>query len=292
MGVLSSLFKSAPSYDMGAAKDNFLWQQNQARYGVNNGLAQLSWDKNSNTQNITYNPQMQGLIDSLFSGDASAKKAEQSVYDSFSEKYEPAFKRQSDNLQDRLVNQGIPVGSDAYNKALSDLNQNQNEARSQAYNQAVLTGQQIAAQNKNQNLGILSTFNPLNSYQPGAGTPNTDLYGQSLSQANAAFGANQSTAQNLLGLGLGLGSDAGSAVLSLFSDARIKENLRPVGKLYNGLTVYSFNFPGEEVTRIGLIAQEVEQLIPEAVSETEEGLKMVDYLLATQFQPEEEEEDK
>lgn len=288
MGVLSSLFKSAPSYDMGAARDNFLWRQNQARYGVNNGLAQLSWDKNTNTQNITYNPQMQGLIDSLFSSDASAKKAEQSVYNSFADKYEPIFKRQSDNLQDRLVNQGIPVGSDAYNKALSDLKQNQNEARSQAYNQAVLTGQQIAAQNKNQNLAIFNAFNPLNSYQPGAGTPNTDLYAQSLSQANAAFGANQNTAQNLLGLA----SNAGAGILSLFSDARIKENLRPVGKLFNGLTVYAFNFPGEEVTRIGLIAQEVERLIPEAVSETEEGLKMVDYLLATQFQPEEEKEDK
>lgn len=283
MGVLSSLFKSAPSYDMGAARDNFLWQQNQARYGVNNGLAGLSWDPNTNTQNITYGGQMRGLIDSLFSGDAAAKRAEQSIYDSFNDKYEKTFDRQNSALQDRLVNQGIPVGSEAYTRAMEDLNQTQNQARQQAYNQAVLTGQQTAAQNKAQNLSIFSAFNPLNGYQPGAGTPNTDLYGQSVGQANNAFAANQNTANNLLSMGANALSALGGG-LALLSDARIKENLRPVGMLFNGLTVYAFNFPGDEKTRIGLVAQEVQKLIPEAVTQTEEGLLAVDYGLASMFE--------
>ena len=70
-----------------------------------------------------------------------------------------------------------------------------------------------------------------------------------------------------------------------------KENLRPVGQLFNGLTVYAFNFPGEAVTRIGLVAQEVQQQIPQAVSQTEEGLLTVDYDLASRYDTETEEEE-
>ena len=100
-----------------------------------------------------------------------------------------------------------------------------------------------------------------------------------------------SLAGNVLG-GIGgtlLGNKEGEKK-GLFSDARIKENLRPVGQLFNGLTVYAFNFPGEAVTRIGLVAQEVQQQIPQAVSQTEEGLLMVDYDLASRYEEEEEEE--
>ena len=65
----------------------------------------------------------------------------------------------------------------------------------------------------------------------------------------------------------------------IFSDERLKKNAKPVGRLYDGQTVYRFDMDGE--TKIGLIAQEVEKEIPEAV-----GLagkyKAVDYELATQ----------
>ena len=64
-----------------------------------------------------------------------------------------------------------------------------------------------------------------------------------------------------------------------------------MGQLFNGLTVYAFNFPGEEVTRIGLVAQEVQQHIPQAVSQTEEGLLTVDYDLASRYDTGTEEEE-
>ena len=61
-----------------------------------------------------------------------------------------------------------------------------------------------------------------------------------------------------------------------------------MGQLFNGLTVYAFNFPGEAVTRIGLVAQEVQQVVPEAVSQSDEGLLMVDYDLASRYEETEE----
>ena len=73
-----------------------------------------------------------------------------------------------------------------------------------------------------------------------------------------------------------IGSIAGAALPLLMSDARLKENINAVGKLDNGLTVYSFNYLDNPTTHIGLMAQEVEDVNPEAVSEID-GYKMVDY---------------
>lgn len=64
------------------------------------------------------------------------------------------------------------------------------------------------------------------------------------------------------------------------SDKRMKENIKPVGKLKDGQTVYSYNFKGHPQTQIGLIAQEVEKTHPEAVKDIG-GLKAVDYKAAT-----------
>jgi hypothetical protein len=80
------------------------------------------------------------------------------------------------------------------------------------------------------------------------------------------------TAQ-LIGAGIG----TGAAVLS---DERAKENLKKVGKLNDGQSVYRFNYKGDPTTRIGLVAQEVERDHPEAVHQTN-GWKSVDYDEAT-----------
>jgi hypothetical protein len=67
------------------------------------------------------------------------------------------------------------------------------------------------------------------------------------------------------------------------SDAAIKENIRKIGVLDNGLNVYSYEYkaPYKDMwghgQQIGVMAQEVEQIIPKAVSVHPDGYKMVDY---------------
>jgi hypothetical protein len=68
---------------------------------------------------------------------------------------------------------------------------------------------------------------------------------------------------------------------SLFSDERVKENIRPIGELFDGQKVYSYNLKGDNRTQIGLLAQEVEHHNPHAVGHSG-GLKTVDYHDATQ----------
>jgi predicted flap endonuclease-1-like 5' DNA nuclease len=70
-------------------------------------------------------------------------------------------------------------------------------------------------------------------------------------------------------------------VSKVFSDERMKENIRPIGELFDGQKVHSFNYKGDPRTQIGLIAQEVEHHRPHAVDH-DHGMKTVDYHDATQ----------
>lgn len=80
------------------------------------------------------------------------------------------------------------------------------------------------------------------------------------------------------------GSSKSSGFGISLSDERAKENIEEVGKLADGQKVYAYNYKGDpdERTHIGLMAQEVEKVKPEAVGEFANGLKGVDYGMATE----------
>ena len=72
----------------------------------------------------------------------------------------------------------------------------------------------------------------------------------------------------------------GGMGVALFSDKRLKENLKPVGKLNNGLKVYVGNYKKETGLdtrpQLFLVAQEVKKEHPEAVGK-KFGALTVDY---------------
>lgn len=74
------------------------------------------------------------------------------------------------------------------------------------------------------------------------------------------------------------------ALGSIFSmsDERMKEDIQPIGELFDGQTIYRYRFKDEPkgTTRIGLMAQDVERKNPRAVREFD-GVKGVDYRDAT-----------
>jgi hypothetical protein len=61
------------------------------------------------------------------------------------------------------------------------------------------------------------------------------------------------------------------------SDRRLKENIREIGDLFGKLPVYSYNYNGQDVPRVGLMAQDVEKMVPHAVIEFARDRKAVDY---------------
>ena len=110
----------------------------------------------------------------------------------------------------------------------------------------------------------------------------TALYNQFLQQQSYPF----QTAQFLANIAEGTGSLSGSTTTStqpapFFSDERLKEDVQPIGKTYDGQVIAKFRYKGDKQHRIGLIAQDVEKHHPEAVG-LAGGYKTVDYNKATE----------
>jgi hypothetical protein len=114
------------------------------------------------------------------------------------------------------------------------------------------------------------------------------LMNQSISAGTKGLPSNSTavtSAPDNSGLGF-LGTVAGGlasnpwVMASIFSDIQLKEEVEPVGELFDGTPVYSYRYVDDPVTRIGLMAQDIEDRVPEAVHEIG-GFKAVDYEMAT-----------
>lgn len=91
--------------------------------------------------------------------------------------------------------------------------------------------------------------------------------------------------QFLANIAEGTGALSGSTTTTsqpggFFSDEHLKHNKRPIGKTFDGQTLYSYQMHGDPRTHVGLMAQEVEKKHPEAVG-LAAGYKTVDYGQAT-----------
>tara|TARA_Y100000361_G_scaffold148434_1_gene161252 strand:+ start:681 stop:1856 length:1176 start_codon:yes stop_codon:yes gene_type:complete len=122
----------------------------------------------------------------------------------------------------------------------------------------------------------------------GVGTQATPIYGNPAAQFYAgtqAFGQPIGQAFNFLGNTLsGLGSSTGSgggsttglgttfnpqsigSSSSYFSDIRLKDNVRKIGKSPSGLNIYEWNYKWSPQKYSGVIAQELQKIMPNAVT--------------------------
>jgi len=62
------------------------------------------------------------------------------------------------------------------------------------------------------------------------------------------------------------------------SDIRLKEDIVPLGRLDNGIGLYRFRYRGgDHTTYVGVMAQDVQTIVPDAVSRGRDGYLLVDY---------------
>ncbi len=80
---------------------------------------------------------------------------------------------------------------------------------------------------------------------------------------------------SLLG-GIGKAAGTAAAVAGLFSDRRLKRNIKPLG-VRDGLKWYSYNYVWGGPRHEGVMADEVQKVKPEAVTRHESGFLMVNY---------------
>jgi hypothetical protein len=221
----------------------------------------------------------------------------QSYQDAYMQRLQPQITQGREALDVKLANQGIPVGSEAYNRAMMAQSQRENDLLATATTQGFGIGQQ-ARQSALQEQAYLRNepLNTLNAVRSGAqvqgptfvnpaqqaNTAGADIlgatqmgYNANLAASNAQNAANNQMTQGLFSLG-------GAA---LMSDIRTKENIEVIGVADNGLTVYKYEYKPEfkdhelagSGVHYGYMAQEVEQVYPYAVKTLDDGYKVVDY---------------
>jgi hypothetical protein len=221
---------------------------------------------------------------------------------------QPQLERQQAAMENQLANQGVTPGSEAYRTAQTQAAQNRNDLLSQAAlqgigldTQARATGfneqqSQMAAQNAaqqqelsrqlamrgqplNEISGLLSgsqiQMPQFQSYQAAQVAPPPIFAGaQAQGQQNMQQYGIQSANTNAANAGLyNLLGAAGTA--AAMSDRRLKSNIERVGTHPLGIGIYEYDIFGSR--QIGVMADEVEAVRPEAVMQHPSGYKMVNY---------------
>jgi hypothetical protein len=223
----------------------------------------------------------------------------QSYQDAYMQRLKPQIEQGREALATQLANSGIPVGSEAYNRAMMTQGQKENDLLAAATTQGFGVGQQARQQGFNELAYQRNEpINTLNAVRSGAqvqsptfvnpamqaNTAGADIlgatqmgYNANLAASNAQNAANNAMTSGLFGLG--------GAGLIGYSDIRTKENIEPIGIANNGLTVYRYEYKPEfkdhelagHGVHYGYMAQEVEQVYPYAVRTLDDGYKVVDY---------------
>jgi hypothetical protein len=221
----------------------------------------------------------------------------QSYQDAYMQRLQPQISQGREALATQLANSGIPVGSEAYKRAMMTQGMKENDLLASVTTAGFGVGDtarksalQEQAYLRNEPLNTLNAVRSgaqvqgptfVNSAQQ-ANTAGPDIlgatqmgYNANLAASNAQNAANNQMTQGLFSLG-------GAA---LMSDIRTKENIVAIGMLPNGLPFYQFEYKPEfkdhplagHGTHTGVMAQEVELMYPNAVTTLENGYKAVDY---------------
>lgn len=261
-----------------------LTQQNK----TSQGLANL---QDSATQRVadSLGSEMPGVYDPT--------QATNNAQELIMSRLQPQMDRSAASLDTQLANQGITVGSDAWKAAKEAQGQQFNDARQQAALQGINLGMQQQGQQFQQGFAARNApLNELSAIRTGSQVTNPTFgnsaqqqytggpdvldatksqYAAALGATNAANAASGNFVNGLFGLGgTILGAPSGSIAAGLFSDRRLKSNIRKIGS-YKGHNLYEYDKFGRR--EVGVMAQEVMATRPDAVMLHESGYYMVRY---------------
>jgi hypothetical protein len=202
------------------------------------------------------------------------------LFDLGSKRLDPQFARDEDALRTRLSNQGLRPGSQAWDAEMTKFQQ----GKTDAYDQLLLNGRGQSVQEilteRNQPLNEISALlsgsqvsqpNFINKQMPTIPTTdNASLINQNFNQQYQNYQSQMQNYNQIMGGLFGLGAGA-----IRYSDRRLKTNITPIGTAFNGLPLYFYYIDGKP--ELGLMADEVEAVMPDAVIMQPSGYKAVDY---------------
>jgi hypothetical protein len=203
----------------------------------------------------------------------------------------PRFAADEEALRTRLANSGIRAGSSAFDAEMRRLGETKNDA----ITQLLLTGRGQANQEllteRNQPINEITALmsgsqvsNPAFASTPQSQVAGVDYMGMVNNNYNNAIKQQQieqSGSNAAMGGMFGLGGTIGGAALkygggaALFSDRRLKTDVEKIGTTVHGLPLYEYTIFGRRER--GVMADEAEMVMPEAVTTHSSGYKMVNY---------------
>lgn len=242
--------------------------------------AELNLGTLANNQSAFLNDYMSKPVD------LNNEATEARLFDLGRARLDPMFEEQQKALDAKLANQGIALGSRAYDAAQRQQYQSQNDA----YNSLLLSGRGQAVQEalteRNQPINEITALlsgsqvsQPNFINPPQSNIPTTDVAGlinQNYNQKLGIWGQQQAATQGVLGGLFGLG-----AAGIMASDRRVKKDIRQIGTADNGLAIYAYRYIDGGPTVLGFMADEVEGINPDAVIAID-GIKHVNYDMAVQ----------
>ena len=149
-GLVSAAGKATKaSYDGAPVNDYVKYLSNYDTSKVDNTLSNLQNYALNQSKNIN---NMGDWTFNAGASDEARQQAQDATYNAYMDYLNPQFERQTADYSTMLQNKGLPVGSEAYERAMSDLQDRQNAAVNQAAYQSVLAGQQAYTQDLQNNI--------------------------------------------------------------------------------------------------------------------------------------------
>lgn len=210
---------------------------------------------------------------------------------------DPQFAQGEATQRDRLANAGFSQQDEGFAKSMAPFDRAKEMAYANARDTATTQAGTIGLNQRQQDISeqLLQRTQPLqelNALRTGASPqlpsfPSTNVganaQGANLLGAAQATGQGQNDIYNsqvgTYNSGIGALGSVGSASLMalLMSDIRLKEDIRRIGKTDSGLPIYVYRYKGGLQYHMGVMAQEVEKVQPEAVFQLADGFKAVHY---------------
>jgi Chaperone of endosialidase len=205
----------------------------------------------------------------------------------------PQIAQESQASDAALANQGIAQGTQAYENAKRQLAMSQNDRQLGAITSGMGVGLQANQQAfGQQGYNQMQPINVINALRTGSQVQapsyvnvpqQANVGGPDILGATNALYSNQVSATNAANAAQGnfLGGLMSAGATAYASDINLKENIKRIGTHDLGIGIYSYNYKdGYDLPKnmqIGVMAQEVETVMPEAVSIMPNGFKAVNY---------------